>query len=156
VLISALFVVPLGVVLWLLRDEINKDIRFAQKEIDGIAYLRPLRHLLEDTTQVRLRARLYAAGMVAVRPELLQKYADIDAAIHAPAVQEKRFGGDLDTTSRFQPLRDNAAALREKARSLDNPDLVELHTRFLQDIQELIAHVGDRSNLILDPDLDTY
>jgi signal transduction histidine kinase/DNA-binding response OmpR family regulator/HPt (histidine-containing phosphotransfer) domain-containing protein len=156
VLISTLFVVPLGVVLSLLRDEINKDIRFAQKEIDGIAYLRPLRHLLEHTGQARLRARLFAAGKVTVRPELMLYHADIDADLEALAMQEKLFGVKLETARRFELLKDNWAFLRETVRNLDTRDTVELHTRFLQEILDLIAHVGDRSNLILDPDLDTY
>jgi signal transduction histidine kinase/CheY-like chemotaxis protein/HPt (histidine-containing phosphotransfer) domain-containing protein len=155
-LISALFAVPLGIVLFLLRDEIHKDIHFAQKEINGLAYLRPLRQLLEHTAQARLRARLFAAGKVTVRPELLQKHADIEADLEALAVPEKHFGVELETTRRFQLLKDNWTFLRETTRSLDTRDTVDLHTGFLQEILDLIAHVGDRSNLILDPDLDTY
>jgi signal transduction histidine kinase/DNA-binding response OmpR family regulator/HPt (histidine-containing phosphotransfer) domain-containing protein len=155
-LISALFVVPLGIVLYLLGGEINKDISFAHKEIDGIAYLRPLRRLMEHTAQARLLARQYANGKIPVHPDLLKKHADLDADLDSLAAEEKRFGVELGTGTRFQLLKEDWAFLREKTRSLDTDNTVELHTHFLQDVRELIAHVGEHSNLILDPDLDTY
>lgn len=53
VLISLLFLVPLGVSLYLLVREQNIAIDFGRKELEGTYYLRPLRELLEDAQRYR-------------------------------------------------------------------------------------------------------
>lgn len=71
VLISLLFALPLALVMYLLISEINGGIEFAQKEIQGDRYLRPLRQLLEHVAHSRLLAHDYAGGRVSLRPELI-------------------------------------------------------------------------------------
>ena len=59
VLISLLFVLPLALVMTSLIKEINSRIEFAQKEIYGDAYLRPLRSMLEHTLENKMLADNY-------------------------------------------------------------------------------------------------
>jgi serine phosphatase RsbU (regulator of sigma subunit) len=62
----------------------------------------------------------------------------------------------LHTTERLQSLRTSWQQL--KARQ-DHPHLEQhrsQYTLILHQVRELYAHVGNTSNLILDPDLDTY
>src|SRR6476620_1230288 len=77
-LISLLFAMPLALVMVLLLSEINLKIDFAQKEIYGDAYLRPLRHLLEDSLHDRVLAR-GAAGNASYQTELQANEARIAA-----------------------------------------------------------------------------
>ena len=63
-LISLLFVLPLGLVMYLLVSEINGKIQFIEKEIQGVHYLTPVRSLLEHVTQSRMLALDSAAGRV--------------------------------------------------------------------------------------------
>jgi hypothetical protein len=55
-LISLLLALQLGLVMYLLTSEMNDRIEFAQKEIQGDQYLRPLRHLFEHILQSRVLA----------------------------------------------------------------------------------------------------
>jgi phosphoserine phosphatase RsbU/P len=70
VLISLLFALPLALVMYLLISEIDDRIEFAQKEMQGNQYLRPLRRLLEHITHSRWLAYDYAGGRVSLRAEL--------------------------------------------------------------------------------------
>src|ERR1044071_9770457 len=76
-LISLIFAIPLATVMFLLISEINDRIDFAQKEIIGDAYLRPLRKLLEHVPQARALAHSYARGQITLRPELIQQQSVI-------------------------------------------------------------------------------
>jgi signal transduction histidine kinase/DNA-binding response OmpR family regulator/HAMP domain-containing protein len=154
--ISLLFALPLGFVLYLLLSEINDRIAFAHKEILGTQYLRPLRGLLEHVPQSRILAFDYANGQVSLRPELIRQQAKIDANMESLADVEQKLGQVLKTTSKYAVLKENRRFLKEMLLSLTPPQSDALHLQLLADIRALISHVGDTSNLILDPDLDSY
>jgi sigma-B regulation protein RsbU (phosphoserine phosphatase) len=52
-LIGFLFAMPLTLVMYLLISEINSRVDFAQKEIYGNEYLRPLRQLRENIPKLQ-------------------------------------------------------------------------------------------------------
>jgi signal transduction histidine kinase/DNA-binding response OmpR family regulator len=156
VLISVLFALPLVLVMYLLISEINDRIEFTQKEIQGDTYLRPLRKLYEHVAQSRILAHDYASGQVAGRPELVRKQAEIEEDFVGLQAVERELGQTLRTTTRYQALGENWRFLRQKLLQLEPEDSEALHTQLLNDFRALSAHVGDTSNLILDPDLDSY
>jgi PAS domain S-box-containing protein len=155
-IISLVFALPLVLVMYLLISEINERIDFAQQELDGLAYLRPLRQLFEHVPQAKLLARSYAQGEIVMRPELIRKQAAIEADMAHLASAEQRLGPHLRTTGKFTVLQENWAFLRQQTLHLTASDNAHLYTQLLMDIQALLLHVGDTSNLILDPDIDTY
>jgi PAS domain S-box-containing protein len=155
-LISALFVLPLGVVLALLFAEIGGEIAFTRQEIHGLAYLRPLRRLTEHTAEARLLARRYAGGDAAARPDLVRKHAEMDQDFQALAAVDRDLGAALDTSHDLGVLQEDWRFLHAQALELKPADTVELHTKLLRDLRALVSHVGDTSNLILDPHLETY
>jgi hypothetical protein len=53
-LIGFLFAMPLTLVIYLLISEINSQVNFAQKEIYGNQYLRPLRQLRQHIPKLQL------------------------------------------------------------------------------------------------------
>ena len=119
--ISLLFALPLGFVLYLLLSEINDRIAFAHKEILGAQYLRPLRGLLEHVPQSRILALDYANGQVSLRPELIRQQAKIDANMESLAAVEQKLGQVLKTTSKYAVLKENRRFLKEMLLSLTSP-----------------------------------
>src|SRR5215813_1385261 len=155
-LISLLFILPLALVMYFLLSEMNDRIDFAQKEVLGDRYLRTLRKLLEHVPQAGRLAHAYANGGVSLRPELIRKQAEIDEDLAAVAAVDQNLGGILQTAGKFAVLQENWRFLKTKTLSLDMSDTDELYTKLMADIRALISQVGDTSNLILDPDLDSY
>jgi signal transduction histidine kinase/DNA-binding response OmpR family regulator len=152
-LISLLFALPLALVMYLLVSEIDDRIAFARKEIRGDEYLRPLRALLEHVGQSQIQARDALAGQRASRPEATGKIEDDFAAL---AVVERTLGGALKTSDKYRVVREDWRVLKERLLAPASAERDDLHTRLIADVRALMAQVGDTSNLILDPDLDSY
>jgi len=155
-LIFLLFALPLGLTLYLLVGEINNSIRFAEKEISGAHYLRPLRALQEQVARSRLVAAAYLTGQPNLRPELVRAQAGIQAALAAMDQIDAQVGEELESTPKLRVLKENAAFLSRQLLALPPVDTDTLHRKLQDDVGALMAHVGDVSNLILDPDLDAY
>ncbi|NJS41852.1 hypothetical protein HC766_06070 [Candidatus Gracilibacteria bacterium] len=156
ILIGLLFAMPLTLVTYLFISEINSRIEFAQKEIYGNEYLRPLRQLREYIPQLQL------LNYQRFNPSLgnSQSAADLEAKIEAnfQALEntDRRLESILDTSEKFDRLYQNWQnfQLRRRDWSLETYDV--LYQNLLTEINRLSDRVGDTSNLILDPDLDTY
>jgi methyl-accepting chemotaxis protein len=128
-LLSATFLAPIALLTWLLIVQSYKDIRFAEKEQDGSRYIAALREL---TTPLALGE---AAGAV--------------KALAAIEAVDKAVGEGMALGEAAQAVP--AAVQRLKSQGWDAAGREALAA-----VQELIARVGDGSNLILDPDLDSY
>lgn len=112
-------------------------IDFSDKEIVGNAYLHVVRDALIDVT-------LIGAGKH-VPPATLQQDAERLAAA------EQQYGANMQSAALNDHVRDTLKALAGEAR----PTSVAV-TDALTACRELITRVGNQSNLILDPDLDSY
>jgi signal transduction histidine kinase/CheY-like chemotaxis protein len=155
-LISLLFGLPLTLFLYFLLANSSDNIRFARKEMEGIQYLRPLSRLRAHVIQSRLLAHDVGRGEIVRRPELIRKRAEIDDDLKALAEAEREVGAGLNTASLFAVLQEDWRFLREKLASFTPEDTDALHASLLADVAALTSHVGDASNLILDPYLDSY
>ncbi|NJK59963.1 MAG: SpoIIE family protein phosphatase [Oscillatoriales cyanobacterium SM2_1_8] len=131
-LISTLFILPLVLVAGLLFSEIHDRVAFAQKERVGITYLRALLSFSQSVQVNRRQAELGNSPNLAEMAAQFQTLTEVN----------RRYGTTLDVQTLFPELQDAWA-------QLDYPRLVE-------GVHRLRAHVGDCSNLILDPDLDSY
>ena len=167
--IALTLIVPLALTTWFLVDEARFRIDFAQKEIQGVDYLRPLSSVLLHMSEHRSLARRALTGDQAAAAARVPVAAAIDADFAALLAADRRM---------HRPLRTTAADLEARSRSRSVPDLLAtdwaslrdgltagaadaaaneaLHLDLLLRVRDLIAHVGDSSQLILDPDLDTY
>ena len=155
-LIFLLFALPLGLTLYLLVGEINSSLSFAKKEISGVYYLRSLRGLQEQVASSRLTAAAYSAGLTTQRPELVRSQAAIQSSLDELGRVDARLGQELDSTQKLGVLKENAAYMAQRMLAQPPKDADVLHAKLQDDINDLLAHVGNESNLILDPDLDTY
>jgi methyl-accepting chemotaxis protein len=143
-LISVLFVLPLATVMYAYITDANAQIDFANSELSGTQYLRPVNALFADV----LRARGAAARGAAADLSAAQKAMATDLA--AVTSVEGQLGASLKSADQFLQLKKDVAALSSPKASDD------AYTAAVADIQALIAQVGDGSSLILDPNLDSY
>jgi len=155
-LISILFAIPLALLIILYLFEANTRIAFAQKEIDGNAYLRPMRQLLDHTLQEELLAHDVVNGDQSMRAQLLEAQARIDADFQALADVDRQLGQRLGTTEQLAALTTHWQDLKARTATMPARTSEDLHAKLIEHIRSLISLVGDNSNLILDPDLDTY
>ncbi|HSV36118.1 MAG TPA: response regulator [Ramlibacter sp.] len=155
-LIFLLFALPLALTLYLLVGELNSSIRFAEKEIAGVRYLRPLRLLQEEVARSRLAAAAYSSGQTDQRPEWVRAQAAVAQALEALERAQAHDGEALGSAPKLGVVKENVRFLASRLMMVPPTDTDLLHAKLQDDIVALMAHVGDSSNLILDPDLDSY
>lgn len=142
--LGLLFATSLGSILYLLISEQNIAIRFAEKEKSGNAYLRPLRKTIQA---------LHGQDRSSMqRP--------VEEALRQLEETDRKLEETLQTTSAELGKRQRdglkPGLLRARWQASDSLTDEQFVPRFRRDILALFAHVGDTSNLILDPDLDSY
>jgi PAS domain S-box-containing protein len=150
------FALPFGVILFLLLGELNSRIGFAEKERLGVRYLQPVRVLLQDLLQYR---RLNNPDLLPGRgfPErLAERTAQVEADVAAVDRVNAELGRTLEANTQWEQCQKAWAQLRQRASLEKSPATYDACTALISSVLDLVTQVGDSSNLILDPDLDSY
>jgi methyl-accepting chemotaxis protein len=163
-LISVAYTLPIVVLLYFVVRGINQDIRFSELEKLGNAYQRPLAQLLQHVPQHQRAIRRQSVEGGAGSEAVSRSQMEIDKAFAALQAIDDQHAGDLQFTEaglaeRGRPQIAPVAVQREwevLKRGADAATTEKLHATLLERILLMIKHAGDTSNLILDPDLDSY
>jgi hypothetical protein len=133
-----------GVLVVQLRSANSTDADFVAAERHGVAYLRPLG---------RLQVELTRAQSAAVRGAAVDSVA-LNAAVAGVSEADRAHGGVLRTERRWTDLRTEIekTATERPAGSAALARYTDLVTL----ANDLARRVGDTSNLILDPQLDSF
>ena len=167
VVIICTFTLPFGVLGVFVFQGYQKDIGFAQLEKCGNEYQRPLEELLELLPQHQVLLTRYLGSEKELKSELAGKAAQLDKAFdHLEAVDAK-LGAALQFTPQglakrkrehvqLSRVKGEWQNLKAQADKLSAQSAQEQHVHLVSDVRTMITHAGDLSNLILDPDLDSY
>ncbi|HUS13983.1 MAG TPA: PAS domain S-box protein, partial [Chloroflexia bacterium] len=153
-LISLVFVLPLAVVLFQLISQINREIALAQRERQGTAYLRPLRHLLEYGIVERQMAQEWREGVTMRRSELLANQERMQDNLRALERASSSAVPTLGIADRADTLQ--MSWIRVVAQPLDSPARAVAATQFITEVRALMHTVGDNSDLILNSELNSH
>jgi PAS domain S-box-containing protein len=157
-LISLLFVLPLALVMNLLISELDSRIEFTQKELYGTAYLRPLNQLWQyiPQRQLILQRQFYKNAQSLKTTSPSQELPELQKKIEQEFIKltevDRQLGQEMQASERLRDIRFKWQGL------LDGQEFLGFrnHEALLEEINLFRRHVVDFSNLILDPDLDTY
>ncbi|MET0334785.1 MAG: methyl-accepting chemotaxis protein [Rhizobacter sp.] len=141
-MVSVMFVVPILALSWTFYTDKAASIGFSAKERLGIEYIRELMPALKLGVQQRAALGTPAAA------ELGGK---LDEQLKRVAAVEQRLGAELGTAPQYAKLTE-AHKLVSAAGKAD----AAAHTQFIGALIDVLGQANDGSNLILDPDLDTY
>ncbi|OLP17600.1 hypothetical protein BST81_14845 [Leptolyngbya sp. 'hensonii'] len=151
-LISCLFILPLGLIMYLLFSEIQSRVDFARKEIMGNRYLRELRQFSALIPTFQLHDQLSNSSTNETR----RLEQEITQRLQTLEFLDRELGATLLTTKKLQQMRQSWNTLQQNQSNWSRETKAEYYNLIYRRIQDLRAQVGDQSNLILDPDLDTY
>ena len=155
-LVSFFFVLPLGISLYLGIEEINHTIEFTKKELAGTRYLKGIHKIVADLQTHRGMTEARLSGEKAFHDDAGTLESAIQGNLQLMDDLDQRFGAQLDTTRLWMEFQRHWEQFLEERAGLSRQETFERHTALIELLLELIAHVGDRSNLILDPSLDSY
>lgn len=166
-LISLSFMLPITVLLYFMVAGINYDIRFTRLEEYGNEYQRPLEELLRHVPQHQFLAARLRSGETEVESRMLAEQSRIDQtlqrlksvdALHSQDLQftEEGLGKRQRSTANPRDLTAAWERLKREVNSLSPTAITSRHRQIRDTVRSMISHAGDTSNLILDPDLDSY
>ena len=146
-------IVALSVDVYLITDE---DVIFANQEKIGVEYVVGIRNVMQNMPQHRGMSAAYLSGNKAIKQKILSKRKDIDADLVALKAIDNRLGAELKTTAELDKIIDRWNQLKQEALQLSGKESFSRHTKLLEDVIALNIEVGNNSNLILDPEIDSF
>lgn len=155
-LIAVAFSIPIVVLTYFLIVEQGKQIAFSAAELDGTEYLRPLRKLIVDVSAHRDLANAVLVGDASLKADLDKKATEIDADFKALEAVNAKLDWQFGKTALLSEVKQNWTDLRGKLAGLKQEQSFLEHTNFIRAALQFSYHIGNASNLILDPDVDSY
>lgn len=155
-LMVAVLMVPTVYLVILLIEEKNISINFAEKEMAGIEYLQPVYSLLLHVMEHRGMVYLLQSGDAGTDTRLDEKQQAINTDLERVGVVDSRHGQTLNTREQLAAVRNGWQSLKEQAQGVSREENFDRHTTLINDITALITRVNNTSNLVLDPELDSY
>jgi methyl-accepting chemotaxis protein len=156
ILIGVILLAPL---LFLLRLQVRvttEQSEFNNKERYGIVYINATKEMLHAIQRHRVYAVAVAAGDASFKPSVSKSTSDVDAQIPVIDKVDKDLTSELQTAEKWGQVK--AAWGRLKASTATSTAEVDAaHDEVTGLLVSLILDdAGNNSNLILDPDLDSY
>jgi hypothetical protein len=168
-LIVAIFSLPIGVLAYLLAANYTPQIDTARLELAGNATQKPLMKALWGLNSA-VNALRSCEGS-ACGGQMASHLASVNASFAEAQSQIDLHSADLKVSSEdltkkshselaFNSLRASWSALASASTETSAPEqraqLVSRYEKLSGEINQLVGYIGDTSNLILDPDLDSY
>jgi PAS domain S-box-containing protein len=154
-LVSGVFLLPIGLLMTLLFAEIQNRIDFTAKELTGSEYLQTVQTLSKNVLDYRLMSQQLT---LTNQPggQLPPIYSTITQNLNQLALLDQQLRPQLNTQDRVKTIQALWTLLQQRSHEFSPETKVLLSSDLFNAIADLRLHVGDQSNLILDPDLDTY
>jgi len=156
VIIAIAFSVPIVVLLYFLVSEQGIAIDFGTNERKGLEYLAPADKLLVEVQQHRDFMAAALGGDASFKDRVTAKEAEIEASFNALGAQEKKFGAAFKTSAEFNALRQSWQDLKGAGAKLRPEQSFARHNKLIYDVLHIIIRAGNSSQLVLDPDVDSY
>ena len=151
------FLIPTFWSTWLFINEKNIVIEFAEQEVLGVGYHKPITQLLVHIGEYSDQAAQNAkAGQAADGGLLLQMQKTIEADLAAVDAVDGKYGEVLKTTPGWQAVKQTWLTLQATSSGFSAEELFVKQSAVVESIYSLIADLNDNSNLMLDPDLDSF
>lgn len=153
-----IFVLPFSIVVYQLISEIDRGIDFAQKERMGIQYNAKLRNLLENLIDYRRLLNVYLRNTsnTNIQAQITTRQNKIAADIKAIDAVDQQLGTTLKTTAKWLNIKQKLQENKNTIIATTTPENRDSKSKIIEELLLLILHVGDTSNLITDPVLDSY
>lgn len=145
------FILPTAALAYLLVAAYDKDIDFAANEIRGTKALAEIHKALYLTYRASLLEGEERANALNQLSDVMEK---VDEQMTDNIDYLKLSAEEMD--SRGRPGSTVADLKKKHLGFAKSPDDAAAYDALVGNFNTLIVHIGDTSNLILDPDLDTY
>ena len=155
-LVVAAFLLPIVVLGWFYWSNAGGQIEFAAQERRGAEWLQAWTPALRAAQEHRALALRAHSGDAQAQARLPAAGDAWQQALAGLADTDRRWSVELATGQRVAELQSNAQSVRTGWRALAPDDARRAHDDAVGALLAAAAAVGDSSNLVLDPDLDSF
>lgn len=148
--------VPFVTAVLLLVGQGRGQVDMARNEIDGVEYLAAWRQPFQAIGQHRAATSALLAGDANFRGTQMSLQSKVDAGFASLDVVDAKFGERFGTTPILAEAKRLWQDLKARSQNLSAGESAARHTELVTKMADLRRRANDRSQLILDPDLDTY
>lgn len=153
--ITVIFLLPVIAFLPLIRNEVNRINRYGTEELFGTLYTRPLWKITNDLYLHQVLSTKFVNGETEIAAlEALQATIDADFADLEARQRQEILSSPYQ--SEVAEFKTRWTTIKDSIPTGDAAELETQHQELLNDFKSLIIRIGEDSNLVLDPDLDTY
>ncbi len=147
--ISAAFLLPLVMALGFLAMAAYEQVAFAESERVGVAIAHPAFKLVRAAQDRRHAVVANEAELAALQDKTRAAFGELEARLTS-------LGKGMGLESSMEPVRKAHEALM-RAPTADQADATfEAHSEYIEQLMTLLREISDRSQLTLDPELQTY
>ncbi len=150
------FIVPFGMVVNRLIGEFNIHLEASKQEQIGLRYNNSLRHLLEQLIQHQYLSQLSQQQRSTLPSQVQQVQAQITAALQEMDRRDDSIWHQLGVSAEWEHLQTEWRRLRNNQSTLSPETNLQLHINLIENLLAIMAQVGDNSNLVRDPNPDSY
>lgn len=148
-LITGLFLAALVSPLYELITSVQSDVAFSTQEQHGIRYLNPVMAMLENLVSSRILLQDVSKTTAQIQSGLAKKSKARQTLLKQLQANEERFGKPLGSTVLWQDAQKALVSLTAHSGDV-------AYTQAITKTLALYGPVSFNSNLVLDPDADTY
>ena len=134
----------------------NERIDFNAKERDGVAYNASVKNLMIHLQKHRETSYQLLNGQTSKRKTLANLQNEIAKDIETIDSIDKKLNVRLKVENFWITPKNAWQDLKEDVLTLTPEESNKRHTEVIESIQKLHTRINDQSNLILDPDLDSF
>ena len=155
-LIFCTILLLVGGVIFLLLSNLYGQIEFNAKENLGVRYINPLRTFLVDLHNHRYESYYFLQGDSKKEEEVINIQKRAQANIEDLIKVDSELNEKLKVKNKLEKLLDKWEEITLNYKNYTSEKNYNTQTEVINETIALIAYVNDTSNLILDPDLDTF
>lgn len=153
-LVAVAVSIPIAVLSYFFVSDKNTDIEITRAELDGTAYLRPLRKLATDVAVHRDLMGAKLAGDGSFDAELEKRRTMIDEDFKEIAAQQAKSG--LAAPDVIASVRGDWDGIKGGLAQLTLETSFQQHTRHLSRILQFMSLIANDSSLVLDSHVDSH
>lgn len=150
-LVGLLLLLPLLFIMSQYLAGINADITFAQNEQLGLVYNAPV---------VELLRHLQRHGVLSLTPAFQEalsvEQAQVEAGISAIDSANRQLAIQFEVGDDWERFKASWESLKKDIPSLSAEEIARRQIALSENLLSILTVVGNNSNLILDPDIDSY
>ncbi|MEH6358826.1 MAG: methyl-accepting chemotaxis protein [Pseudomonadales bacterium] len=154
-LVMVVMAVPIALLSVLFLEFKTEGINFAKQEVVGMEYLVPVQNVLKHVSEHRALVS-FSYQNNRIKNQLSGKQGEIERAISAVDLVDSKYAEQLSVSSEWSSIKSQWGDLKNNTSRMNVVGSTKAHTVLLNDILSFMESVGDASNLILDPVLDSY